>query len=326
MRRREFFTLLATLACPCAVDAQERAERVPRIGFLGNQQTPSLWKAFLDGLREYGWDEGRTILIESRWAQGKFERYPELAAELVALKVELIVAAAPPAVRAAQEATRTIPIVMTAVAYPVETGFVASLSQPGGNLTGVASNAGVGLFSKNLQLTKEALPSAKRIGVLFNRGNPLNYATVQSPELLSAAEALGVEIAWLSVERAEDFEAAFAEARRQGADAIFGIGDPLLFAERRRIHDLAEAHRLPTVWTTREYLVDRGLLSHGPSLHEMLRGPAPYVDKLLRGADPATLPVELPTRYELVVNLRTARALGLTIPAAILARADEVIE
>lgn len=329
MNRRLALLLIATtlgsLLTALAARA-ETSERMRRIGFLGNHQTPSIWQTFLEGLREHGWDEGRTIVIESRWAQGKFERYPELAADLVSRKVDLIVAAAPPAARAAQRATRTIPIVMVAVANPVEAGFVASLSRPGGNITGVASNAGAGLFAKTLQLTKEVLPSVRRIGVLFNRSNPLNYATAQSPELLSAAEALGLEIAWLPVERAEDFAAAFAEARGQGVDAVFGIGDPLVFAERRRIHDLAEAHRVPTVWPTREYLADRGLLSHGPSLHDMFRRIAPYIDKLLRGADPATLPVEMPTGYELVVNIRAARALGLTIPDAVLARADEVIE
>jgi putative tryptophan/tyrosine transport system substrate-binding protein len=316
-----FSTFLTALAARA-----EASERMRRIGFLGNYQTSSIWQAFLEGLRERGWDEGRTIVIESRWAQGKFERYPELAAELVSRKVDLIVAAAPPAAQAAQRATRTIPIVMVAVANPVEAGFVVSLSRPGGNITGVASNAGAGLFSKLLQLTKEALPSARRIGVLFNRGNPLNYGTAQSPELLSAAAALGLEIVWLPVERAEDFSAAFAEAQLRSVDAVFGIGDPLVFAERRRIHDLAEAHRVPTVWLTREYLADRGLLSLGPSLHDMFRRVAPYIDKLLRGADPATLAVEMPTGYELVVNIRAARALGLTIPDTVLARADEVIE
>ncbi len=169
-------------------------------------------------------------------------------------------------------------------------------------------------------------PVTARVGVLFNRANPLNYAMAQSTELRAAAEALGVELVWLPAERKDDFESAFAEARGRHVDAIIGVGDPLLFAERNYIHDLADKHRLPTIWVTREYLANRGLLSHGPSLNELLRGVAPYVNKLLRGADPATLPVELPTRYELIVSLRTARALGLTIPDAVLARADEVIE
>jgi putative ABC transport system substrate-binding protein len=325
VRRRDFFGILGgATAWPFAANSQPKL--TARIGFLGNVQVPALWQAFIEGLREHGWEEGHNLVIESRWVQGRTERYPELATELVSLKPDLIVASSPPAVQATQHATRTIPIVMTLVAFPVEAGLVASLSRPGGNVTGLASVAGAGFISKMLQLTKEALPAAARVGVLFNRANPLNYAMVQSAELRAAAEALGVELVWLPAERKGDFESAFAEAHRRRVDAVIGIGDPLLFAERNHIHDLADEHRLPTIWATREYLASRGLLSHGPSLSEMLRGVAPHVNKLLRGADPATLPVELPTRYELVVNLRTARALGLTIPDAVLARADEVIE
>jgi putative ABC transport system substrate-binding protein len=278
----------------------------------------------LDGLRERGWEPPQFV-IEGRWAEGRVERFPEFAAELVALDVDVIVAASPPAVRAAQQATRTIPIIMFAVANPVESGFIASLSHPGGNITGVTSTPG-SLFSKVLEITKEAIPSASRIGMLYNAGNPLNYAIADHRDITAASDALSLQLVWLAVRQVGDFDTAFAEARQHRADAIIGIGDPLLFAERERLHDLAETYRIPMIWGPREYLGGRGLLSYGPSLNAQLRHAAAYVDRVLRGAQPATMPVEQPTTYQLVVNLKTARALGLTIPHTLIARADEVIE
>ncbi len=310
---------------PRPLNAQAR-DKAFRIGFLGNRVTPSMWQAFVYGLRERGWEESRNIVIESRWAEGRVERYPELAAELVALNLDVMVASAPPGVRAAQQATRTVPIIMMAVGDPVEMGLIASLSRPAGNITGVTSAAGAGLLAKLIELTKDAIPSATRSGILFNSSNPLNYATAQTPEIVDAANATGLQLVWLPVGRREDFEAAFAEAARHQADAVIGIGDPLLFAARELIHDFAEKNRIPTIWATREYLSGRGLLSHGPSFERMMGQVAVYVDKMLRGAQPATTPVEQPTGYELVVNLKTANALGLTIPPTLLARADEVIE
>jgi putative ABC transport system substrate-binding protein len=223
----------------------------------------------LDGLRERGWESHRFV-IEGRWSEGRVERLPELAAELVALNVDVIVASAPPAVRAAQQATRTIPIIMHAVADPVQAGFVASLSRPGSNITGVSSTA-ADLFPKLAEVTKEALPSAARIGALYNAGNPLNYATAQHADMVAASDALGLQLVWLAVRLVGDFDAAFAEARQRQADAIIGVGDPLLFAERDRIHDLAEKHRIPMIWPTREYVSGRGLLSYGPSLEAAMR-------------------------------------------------------
>jgi putative ABC transport system substrate-binding protein len=264
-------------------------------------------------------------VIEARFSEGRVERFPELAAELVALGVDVIVVATPPGLRAAQQATRTIPVIMFAVANPVELGFVLSLSHPGGNITGVTSAIG-DLTSKLLELTKEAIPSATRIGLLYNERNPLNYATARRSETVASSDTLGLQLVWLGVTKIEDFESAFVKAAREKAEAVIGIGDPLLFAERDRAHDLAEKHRIPMVWGPREYLDGRGLLSYGPSLQAALRQVAGFVDRVLRGASPAHLPVEQPTTYELVVNLKTARALGLTIPHTLLARADEVIE
>jgi putative ABC transport system substrate-binding protein len=277
-------------------------------------------------LREHGWEDGRNIAIERRSADGSPERLPKLASELMALNMDVIVASAPPAVRAAQQATRTTPIVMTAVGDPVATGFVSSLNEPGGNITGIASTAGAGLISKLLELTRDALPMASRVGVLFNEGNPLNYVAPARGEILEAAKALHFEVVWLPVRSVADFEAAMALAEQRNADAVIGIGDPLIYLERDRIHDYAEKYRMPTIWPTREYLAGRGLLSHGPSLPGMMRQAAAYVDKMLRGGKAATTPVEQPVGYQLVVNLKAARGLGLTIPPTLLARADEVIE
>jgi putative ABC transport system substrate-binding protein len=326
MRRR---TLLAgfavtggtALLSTRSVLAQART-KVARIGYLANSRGTT--QPLLDGLRERGW-EPRDFLIEGRWSEGRVERFPELASELVALNMDVIVAASPPAVRAVQQATRTIPVIMYAVANPVEAGFIAGLSNPGGNITGVTSAPG-SLFSKVLEMTKEAIPSTARIGMLYNAGNPLNYATADHPDIVAASGALGVQLVWLAVRQVGEFDAAFAEARQHQAGAIIGIGDPLLFVERERIHNLAEKYRIPMVWGPREYLDGRGLLSYGPSLNSQMRQAAGYVDRVLRGAQPATLPVEQPTVYQLVLNLKTARALGLTMPNTLIARADEVIE
>jgi putative ABC transport system substrate-binding protein len=214
---------------------------------------------------------------------------------------------------------------MLAVANPVELGFVASLSHPGGNITGVASAVG-DLTSTLLEIAKELLPSASRIGLLFNEGNPLNYAKARRSETEDASHILGVELVWLGVRQVDDFDSAFIRVNAEKSDAVIGIGDPLLFSHRARINELAEQHRIPMIWGPREYLNGRGLLSYGPSLAAGLRQVARFVDRVLRGASPASLPVELPTAYDLVINLKAARALGLNIPSALLARADEVIE
>jgi len=244
----------------------------------------------------------------------------------VSLKMDVIVAGAPPAVRALQQATRTTPIIMIAVADPVEMGFVKSLAEPGGNITGVTSVAGRNIILKLLELTKDALPSVKRVGILFNEGNPVNYITTAASQILAAAKPLGLEILWLPIRTVDDLEPALSMARQGGANAIIGSGDPLLFAEREFINDTAERNGVPTIWGPREYLSGRGLFSYGPTFRGMLRQAAGYVDRILRGGKPATMPVEQPTRYDLVLNLKTAKALGLTIPAAFLSRADEVIE
>ena len=326
MRRRTVLAGLGTATTGVLFSGQsvlaQAPTKVARIGYLGN--TRGMLQPLLDGLRERGW-KPHDFVIEGRWSDGRVERLPELAGELVALNVHVIVAASPPAVRAAQQATGTIPIIMYAVANPVESGFIASLSHPGGNITGVSSTPG-SLPSKLLEITKEAIPSAARIGMLYNAGNPLNYGTAQNARILAASDALGLQLVWLAVRQVGDFEAAFAQAVQHQADAVIVIGDPLLFAERGRVHDLGEKHNLPMVWPAPEYLSGRGLLSYGSSLDAALRHVASFVDRVLRGAPPATMPVEQPTDYKLVLNLKRARALGLTMPPTLIARADELIE
>jgi putative ABC transport system substrate-binding protein len=215
---------------------------------------------------------------------------------------------------------------MVAVADPVALGFVRSLARPGSNITGVASNAGATPLVKILETTHEALPAARRVGLLYNASNPLNYAAAFAFELDAAASVLGLALLRLPIRSADQLDGAMQEAARERADAVLCVGDPLIFAHRMRVHDLAERLRLATVWTTQEYLAGRGLLSHGPSLDEMARLAAAYVDKILRGAKPAELPVVQPTTYHLTINLRRARALGVHVPDKLLARADEVIE
>lgn len=303
--------------------AQSTTAKVRRVGILASARGST---AFETELKAFGWVEGENLHIESRLSGGDTSRFPALAAELVAADVDVILAGAPPAVRAAKEKTATIPIVMVAVADPVGLGFVQSLARPGGNITGVASTAGPTPLAKILETTREALPGARRIGLLYNAGNPLNYAAAFAAELDSAAAALGLILLRLPIHDATQLEGAMVEAARERADAVLGVGDPLIFAHRTRVHDLAERLRLVTVWPTREYLADRGLLSHGPSLDEMARLGASYVDRILRGARPGDLPVVQPTTYYLTINLRRARALDLHVPDALLARADEVIE
>ena len=327
MRRRAFVTGVAATVALLRPTHHIRAQaKVYRIGFLGGRFDEALWPSFLDALREHGWEEGLNIVIEARWTEGRPERYIELASELVSLKMDVIVAGAPPAVRALQQATRTIPIKMIAVADPVEMGFVKSLAEPGGNITGVTSVAGRNIILKLLELTKDALPSAKRVGILFNEGNPVNYITAAAPQILATAKPLELEILWLPIRTVGDLEPAIATAKQRGVDAIIGSGDPLLFAQREFINETAERNGVPTIWGPREYLSGGGLLSYGPTLRGMLRQAAVYVDRILRGAKPATMPVEQPVRYDLILNLKRAKDLGLTIPAAFLSRADEVIE
>jgi putative ABC transport system substrate-binding protein len=310
------------LAAPLAADAQP-AGKNPRIGILRPGSPPDpLLDAFRQGLRELGYDEGRNISIEYRWAEGKDERLPGLAADLVRLKVDVIVAGVG-AVEAAKRATTTIPIVMPVSNDPVRVGLVASLARPGGNITGLTSLSRE-LPGKWMELLKEALPRVSRVAVLWDpAGDPGQVSTSEA-----AARSLGVRLHVLKVgDRTAGFEPAFAEARKNDAEALIVLGSPFFYVHRTRLVELAAKHRLPTIYAQREFVIGAGgLMSYGADYGHQFRRAATYVDKILKGAKPADLPVEQPTKFELVINMKTAKTLGLTIPASVLTRADRVIE
>ncbi|HEV2055927.1 MAG TPA: ABC transporter substrate-binding protein [Methylomirabilota bacterium] len=327
MDRRTFLSVLGFLAAPLAAEAQQPA-KISRIGFL-SPSSPSdppmqhSLEVFRHGLGELGYVEGQNIAIESRWAEGKYDRLPGLAAELVRLKVDVIVTAAVPAIRAAKEATSTIPIVMAVVVDPVATGLVASLARPGGNITGL-SNMAPELVGKQLQMLKEVVPKASRVAVLWNPANPGNAPQLREAE--AAARTLGVRLQPVEARDPNDFDGAFAAMIRQQAGALIVLLDVMFTDHRTRIADLAAKSRLPAVYGLSEHAEAGGLMAYSASRAALFRRAATYVDKILKGAKPADLPVERPTKFELVINLKTAKALGLTIPPSLLVRADRVIE
>jgi putative ABC transport system substrate-binding protein len=327
MRRREFIRLLggAAAAWPLAARAQQPA-KVARIGFLGNSTAAleaNLVGPFRDGLRELGYEEGRDIVIEYRWADGRYERFPALIAELIALKVDAIVTAGTPASLAVKKATTTIPLVMVAVGDPVATGLVASLARPGGNITGLTSIS-VEMEGKRLELLREVVPKVSHIAVLWNAASPIQV--IEEGEVRAAARVLGIKMLSLGVRTREEIDDALATIIRERPDALLVLADRLFLHHRTRIMDFAAQERLPGVHAYRELVEAGGLMSYGPSYADMHRRAAAYVDKILKGAKPADLPVERPVKFELVVNLKAAKALGLTIPPSVIFRADEVIE
>jgi putative tryptophan/tyrosine transport system substrate-binding protein len=305
----------------------QQAGKVPRIGFLAvgsREGRAPLIEAFLQGLREHGYVEGQNIVIEYRFSEGRDDRLPQLAAELVDLEVDLIVASGTPASFAAKQATSTIPIVMGGLAAnPVETGLVASLSRPGGNVTGMSTMTSQ-LSGKRLELLKETVPGLSRVAVFWNPPNP-TYGPVLR-ELEAGAQMLGLELQRLEVRVPEDFEVAFEAATRQRAGALIAPGDPLTTNRPKVVAELALKHRLPAMMDLREFVEAGGLLSLGVNLTELYRRAAVYVDKIVKGANPADLPMEQPHKLDLFVNLKTAQAIGLTIPQSVLTQATEVIQ
>jgi putative ABC transport system substrate-binding protein len=298
---------------------------MPIIGFLGAQTAAArsqLTAAFVQRLRELGWVEGRTISIEYRWAEGRSARLAELAVELVRLRVDLIVTDGTAAAVAAKQTTLEIPIVFALAGDPLGTGLVASLAQPGGNITGL-SNLATDLAAKRLELLREVLPNLRRLAIMANAGYP--GARLELSEIQAAAHTLGVGIDVFEIQRTEDITPAF-EALKNRAEALYVVGDPLMHATRIRINTLSLAARVATIFVHREYVEAGGLMSYGANLADLFRRAGDFVDKVLRGAKPSELPVEQPTKFDLVVNLSTAKALGLTISPLLLARADEVIE
>lgn len=328
IRRRLLLGGAAVLAAPVAARAQ-RPAGIPRIGFLsldfaGN---PTGADAFRQGLRDLGYVEGRTILVEYRDARGQLDRIPALAAELVALRVDIIVAPNVLATRAASQATRTIPIVFAGLTDPVADGFVASLARPGGNVTGL-SNLSPELIAKRLEFLKQAAPRITRVAVLWQPGG--GGEGVSHREMLAtadvAARALGVTLHVVEAHAPADFDAAFARIAKDHLDGLTVLGTPMFFVDRARLTGLAAMHRLPAIYSTRQFADAGGLMTYGASLDDLLRRATAYVDRILKGARPAELPVEQPTKFELVVNLKTAKSLGLAIAPVVLNRADVVIE
>jgi putative ABC transport system substrate-binding protein len=282
-----------------------------------------LFAAFREGLRELGYVEGRNIQVESRWAEGNYDRLPGLAADLVRLKVDVIVTYGTPAAQAAKGATGTIPIVMAAIIDPVASGLVTSLARPGGNITG-QSMMSPDLAEKQLQILKELVPKTSRVAVLHNPANPGNAPQVRHAQ--DAARALGVRLQILGARGPSEIDGAFAAMAAEQAGAVIVLVDAILQSNRARIADLAARHRLPAVYGLHEYAEVGGLLAYGPNRLDMFRRAATYVDRILKGAKPGDLPVEQPNTFTLVINLKTAKALGLTIPPSLLLRADQLIE
>jgi putative ABC transport system substrate-binding protein len=333
MQRREFITLLGgattgAAICPLAARAQKGA-KVPRIGYLGYSSPPlerHLVEAFQQGLRSIGYVDGQNVAIEYRSAEGKLERLPALATELVGLNVDIIVTLATPGALAAKQATNTIPIVVAAMADPARDGLVASLSRPGGNVTG-ATFLGPELIPKRLGLLKEVVPGASRVAVLWHPG-VYSERTMEDmlKETEAAARKLRVQLQLLGVGGANDFDGAFSAMSKERADALLVFPSPMLYLEYKRIVDLVTKIRLPAVYPWREAVDAGGLMSYGASIPDMLRHAAFLVGRIFNGVKPADLPIEQPTKFELVVNLKSAGELGLEIPPTMLVRADDVIE
>lgn len=312
------------LIAPPLASAQSTA-KMPRIAWLNPGSVAShgaLYEAFKQGLRERGYIEGQNIVIEQRWVEGRIDRLPAAAAELVRWNPDVIIAAGGNAIQAAKTATTTIPIVMATMNNPVGLGFIASYARPGGNITGM-SNQTEDTMQKMLQLLQATVPVSARIGVLGNPANPINAGNWR--ETQAAARALGVRIDLGEARRPDEIEAAFVAMARQQPGAVLVMVDAMLVSQRKRVADLAARYRLPTMYPFREFVEVGGLMSYGASLHDNYRRAATYADKILKGARPGDLPVEQPTKFEFVINLKTAQTLGLTIPQELLLRADEVI-
>jgi putative tryptophan/tyrosine transport system substrate-binding protein len=326
VKRREFIASLggAAAAWPLGTQAQQGG-RLPTIGLLAanTAAAQSEWTAaFVQRLRELGWIDGRTIAIEYRWAEGRSERFAEFAAEFVRLKVDVILTHNTPPVLAAKQATSFIPIVFATAADPVSTGVVANLARPGGNVTGLSSQS-PDTAGKRIELLREVVPGLRRLAILANPDNP--YVAFDIREAQTAARTVGLEVDLFEIRRADDIATAF-EGLKGRAEALYVLPDPLLFQHRLRINTLALGARLPTMHILREYVEASGLISYGPNWPDQWRRAADYIDKILRGAKPADIPVEQPDKFDLIINLTTAKALGLEVPPTLLARADEVID
>jgi ABC-type uncharacterized transport system substrate-binding protein len=321
--------LIGAVVASLATEAQQPTKpKIIRVGIFvpgsssGGDQFQLLVKAFRDGLRALGWIEGQTVVIETRWGEGRLEEFPKIASELIALPVDVLVTWGPQAIRAAQQASASVPIVMAIVHEPVAFGFVKSLARPGANITGSAFQDSE-LGTKRLELLKEIVPRMRRVALLWDRGGG-GDAGVRATEVV--AQRLGLQVQRLDVQRSEDLAPAFISAKQNGADAVFQVASPFLATYRAKLIELAAAQRLPMSCETTLFVMEGCLMAYGPDFAEMSRRAAIYVDKILRGARPADLPIEQPTKFELAINAKTASALGLTISRPLRQRADKVVE
>jgi putative tryptophan/tyrosine transport system substrate-binding protein len=325
MKRREFITFLGSVAAawPLAASAQSK---IPRIGFMGNSTAAleaNLVDAFREGLREHGYEEGRNIVIEYRWADGKYDQFPALVAELIAAKVDAIVTAGTPAALAVKRATTTVPLVMVAVGDPVGTGLVSSLARPGDNLTGLSSIA-PDLEGKRLQLLREVVPALSHVAMFINSLNPFHVSSMNQAR--AAAQAMGIKLQLHDIRKSEDLDDAFATIRKERPDALLILADRVFLHNRERMMDFTKEQRLPNVNAYKELVEVGGLMSYGPSYEDMHKRAAIYIDKILKGAKPADLPIEQPSKFTFIVNLKAAKALGVTVPSQLLGLADQLIE
>ena len=324
MKRREFITLVGGAAAwPLTARAQSK---IPRIGFMGNSTAAleaNLLDAFREGLRELGYEDGRNIIIEYRWADGKYDHFPVLVAELIAAKVDAIVTAGTPAALAVKNATTTVPLVMVAVGDPIGTGLVPSLARPGGNLTGLSSIA-PDLEGKRLQLLREVTPALSHVAMFINSLNPFHVSSMKQAR--DAAQTMGIKLQLHDIRKSEDLDEAFAAIRKERPDALLILADRVFLHNRERIMDFANEQRLPNVNAYKELVEVGGLMSYGPSYEDMHKRAAIYVDKILKGAKPADLPIEQPSKFTFIVNLKAAKTLGVTVPSQLLGLADQLIE
>jgi putative tryptophan/tyrosine transport system substrate-binding protein len=325
-KRREFISLLGGAAAAWPLAARAQYPRPPTIGYLGATTAAaekSRTDAFVRRLGELGWIEGHAVAIEYRWGESRTERFPEIAAELVQLRVDIILATSTAAALACKRATAVIPIVFPLTGDPLGTGLVASLARPGGNITGL-SNQAADLAGKRLEILREVAPGLRRLAILANAEYPGRLSEIA--DIRAAAHRLGLDVTAFDIRRGEDFALVFDTMRKDGAEALYVVGDTLMNSNRVRIITLAMDARLPTIYVAREYVDAGGLISYGANIPHLFRRAGELVDKILRGAKPSDIPVEQPTKFELFINLKTAKALGLDVPPMLLARADEVIE
>jgi putative ABC transport system substrate-binding protein len=325
MRRREFISLLGGAAAAWTFVAHAQ-QKPPLIGYMGNSTAAleaNLLNAFREGLREAGYEEGRNVAIKYLWADGQYDRLSTLVSELVAAKVDVIVTAGTPAALAVKQNTSNIPLVMVAVGDPVGTGLVQNLAHPGGKLTGLSSIA-PDLEGKRLQLLREVAPGLSHVAMLFNSTNPFHVGSVR--QALVAAQTLGIRLQQLDVQKSEDLDGVFAGLRKERPDGLFILADRVFLHNRQRIVDFALEQKLPSINAYEELVEAGGLMSYGPSYEDMHRRAATYVDKILKGAKPGNLPIEQPTKFTFIINLGTAKALGVTIPSQLLGLADRLVE